>query len=121
MIINTNEDKKDIIFGKLFIKKYQAIFNSDYKSLSFYKNSNKIIDRKEKDIRKIAFEYNNKNENFFITILHFFIGILILFIGIFFGKKFCNIKRRLYANELEDSNYVYESKAKKNEQTLLDV
>ena len=124
MVVNTEIYKKNIIFGKLFMKKYQVIFNSDYKSLSFYKENNNLLEN-DKDISKMAFDSNKKKESILTAILHIFIGLIILIIGIFFGKKFCHIKRRIYANELEDSNYIYESKEKKNdnnkENMLIDV
>ena len=41
------------------------------------------------------------------------IGILFLVCGLYFGRKFCNIRKKLYANELEDDNFVYESKKEK--------
>ena len=110
MVTNTEIYQKDIIFGKLFLKKYQVIFNSDYKSLSFYKNNNNNnIINNNTDNSTITFK-SNKKEQILTSILFIFIGILILIFGIFLGRKFCNIKRRIHANELEDNNYVYESK-----------
>ena len=40
MVVNNEKYKKNIIFGKIFMKKYQIIFNSNYKSISFYENNN---------------------------------------------------------------------------------
>ena len=82
------------------MKKYQVIFNSDSNCLLFYKTNN---------LKKI----NNNQTNIkigLLTISYILIGILFLGIGIYFGKKFCKIGRRIYANELEDDNYIYESK-----------
>ena len=122
MVTNTEIYQKDIIFGKLFLKKYQVIFNSDYKSLSFYKinNNNNIINNKT-DNSTINFK-TNKKQQILTPILFIVIGVLILILGIFLGRKFCNIKRRIHANELEDNNYVYESKETKkinNKECLL--
>ena len=115
MITNLEIYNKDIIFGKLFLKKYQVIFNSDYKSISFYRNNNNnIFGQNNKGNNNIALETNKKG-NILISILFVIFGIIIFVSGIFLGKKFCNIKRRIYANELEDNNYVYESKNNKQE------
>ena len=115
MIPNTEKENNDIILGKLFLKKYQVIFNSDYKSISFYKNN----------INNNNFINTNTKKNILYLIIYIIAGSLILLFGIFLGKKFFNIKRRIYANELEDNNYVYESKANKNdisrECNLIDV
>ena len=125
MVTNTEIYQKDIIFGKLFLKKYQVIFNSDYKSLSFYKiNNNDNIINNDTDNSAITFK-SNKKEQILTSILFIFIGVLILIFGIFLGRKFCNIRRRIHANELEDNNYVYESKKTKEkndkECLLIDV
>ncbi len=125
MVTNTEIYQKDIIFGKLFLKKYQVIFNSDYKSLSFYKiNNNDNIINNDTDNSAITFK-SNKKEQILTSILFILIGVLILIFGIFLGRKFCNIRRRIHANELEDNNYVYESKKTKEkndkECLLIDV
>ena len=126
IITNIEIYKKDIIFGKLFLKKYQVIFNSDYKSISFYKevNINKLQINNNKSNNTLNFN-SNKKEKILKSILFIFIGILILVFGIFLGKKYFNIKRRIYANELEDSDYVYEPKKMKDkdskEHILVDV
>ena len=103
-------------FGRLFLKMYKVIFNSDSKAMYFldvYKNK-KII--KNDEIK------NNRN----ITLLSFsyiFIGIVFLVIGIFFGRRYCLKKRKLYANELEDDNYIYDSgmNKQKNGKKLMDM
>ena len=103
-------------FGRVFLKMYKVIFNSDSKAMYFldvYKNK-KII--KNDEIK------NNRN----ITLLsfsYFFIGIVFLVIGIFFGRRYCLKKRKLYANELEDDNYIYDSamNKQKNEKKLMDM
>ena len=102
------------------------IFNSDYKSISFYKevNINKLQINNNKSNNTLNFN-SNKKEKILKSILFIFIGILILVFGIFLGKKYFNIKRRIYANELEDSDYVYEPKKMKDkdskEHILVDV
>ena len=85
------------------MKKYQVIFNSDYKSISFYKDNNKYNDRN-------TFIDSKKEEIIFYIIIYIFVGSLFILFGIFLRKNFCNIKRKIYAKELEDCNYVSESK-----------
>ena len=101
MIIKETNDK-DFIFGKMFLKKYQVIFNSDAKTMSFYKNNN------NNRIVKDNINMNNKSiiSN---TVVNIIVGIVFLIFGIFLGKKYCFIDKKRYANELEDDNYVYKS------------
>lgn len=107
MITNTKNIEKDFKVGRLFLKKYQVIFNSDEKSMSFYKLNNN---------KKNIYDNNNKNKNMkrkkiFINIISYFgIGLLFLGIGIFFGRRYCFIDKKRLANELEDDNYEYKSK-----------
>ena len=103
MIINLKSIEKDFKFGRLFLKKYQIIFNSDSKSMSFYKNNNN---------KNNIYEKNNikKKITFINVISYFFIGVLFLFIGIFFGRKHCFTDKKRSANELEDDNFEYKSK-----------
>ena len=116
MIAYLERYMKDFKLGRIFLKKYQIIFNSDSKSLLFYKINNEI----QNDIIK-----NNliKDNTFLIVISYFFIGLLFLGTGIYFGRKYCIIKRKKYANELEDNNYIYESKSKgiKKDQKLIEL
>ena len=103
MIINLKNIENDFKLGRLFLKKYQVIFNSDAKSMSFYKENNN---------NKNIYENNIKNKNIkkCISIISYFgIGILFLGIGIFFGRRYCFIDKKRLANELEDDNYEYKS------------
>jgi len=75
MVANLKNNEKDYKVGRMFLEKYQVIFNSDTKSMSFYKNN---INR------------NNIYESDSINIIiYFFIGFLFLEIGIFFGRQYC--------------------------------
>ena len=125
IITYTEKNKNDIILGKIFIKKYQVIFNSDYKSISFYKTNNNNNDYIEEN-KKIKLIFgSNKNEILVYLIIYIFIGSLMLLLGVIFGKKCFKTKNKIYANELEDSNYVYELKTYKNynsnEPVLVDI
>ena len=105
--------KTDFKLGRIFLKKYPIIFNSDSKSILFYKN-----------IKKDEIPINNSKSNVFLLVFSYiFIGILFLVCGIYFGRKFCNMRKKIYANELEDDNYVYVSKEKgnKKERKLIDL
>ena len=113
MVVNNQYGYNDIVFGKIFLKKYQVIINSDQKYISFYKNNSVDGSEKNEEINN-NFANENKKYNFIYIIIFIFIGGLILVFGIFIGQRYCNKKRRIYANELEDNNYVYEAGSSKN-------
>ena len=106
--------RKEFRLGRIFLKKYRVIFNPDSKCMLFYKNykseNSVILNKTEKNVGLIIFSY-------------LLIGIIFLATGIFFGKKYCNIGRKIHANELEDNNYVYVSKSKgiKKNQKLIEL
>ena len=102
--------------GRIFLKKYKIIFNSDSKSMYIYKP--KQIKNENDYKAKI-----HKTKSFLIVISYIFIGIIFLGAGLFFGRRFCSINRKIHANELEDNNYIYESKEKgiKKDQKLLEL
>ena len=89
------------ILGKPFFKKYQLIFDSDFKMISYYVN-----DINDSDTNLIL-----KKESKTIKIIIIIILIIIaFFIGILFGRILCyKFNRKIRANELED-NYSYISK-----------
>ena len=106
MVIYLERFRTDFKLGRIFLKKYQIIFNSDNKMMNFYK-VNKII----KD-DKNEFNKNNPSKNIFLLFFSYvLIGGLFLICGIYFGRKYCIMRRKQYANELND-NYVYEPKKK---------
>lgn len=100
--------------GRIFLKKYPVIFNPDSKSMLFYKNIKKD---------ELQLDITSKNNIFLLVFSYIFIGILFLVCGLYFGRKFCNMRRKLFANELEDDNYVYVSKEKgtKKERKLIEL
>ena len=110
--------------GRIFLKKYKVIFNPDSKLMYFYKNN---IDNNEgynDDNKDNNFELNKSGKNVFLLVIsYFFIGILFLGCGIYLGRKFCGFHRKIYANELEDGNYVYEPNKKnlKKNQKLIEL
>jgi len=103
MIVNLKIFEEGIKLGRMFLKKYQIIFNSDSKSMLFYKNNNNIMN--------IYGDTKTKKEVLFFKITgYLFVGIIFLCLGIFFGRKYCFIDKKRLANELEDDNYEYKSK-----------
>ena len=110
--------------GRIFLKKYKVIFNPDSKSMYFYKsniNNNEGYNEENKDN---IFELNESGKNIFLLVISYiFIGILFLGCGIYFGRKCCSFHRKIYANELEDGNYVYEPNNKnlKKNQNLIEL
>ena len=101
-------------FGEIFLRKYITSFDYDSKSIIFYRNqvndanlnSKTIYEKKEKE----------KQSNIFGVLrilLEIFMGIFIIFMIYIFYRKIRS-KRKLHANELEDNNFVYESKKEKN-------
>ena len=108
MIINLQRFQTSFKFGRIFLKKYPIIFNPDNKMLFFYKGNKKINNEKN--------EFNKKDSPkkiFWIGFSYIFIGIIFLILGIYFGRKYCIMRRKKYANELND-NYVYEPQKKKD-------
>ena len=85
------------VFGKPFFKKFQLIFDSDSKIISYYINDNLEKNSNSKFVEK------EKTKKIIIIVLI----ILAFIIGIFFGKIICSkYNRKIRANELED-NYSY--------------
>jgi len=92
-------------------------FNSDSKTMTFYRFN--AINNKS-----VKYNENSHKKNGFLIFLSYSIlGIIFLVLGLYLGRKCCLKRRKLYANELEDSNYVYESNQnkKKKEQKLIEL
>jgi hypothetical protein len=92
--------------GEIFLKKYICTFNLETKSISFYKNqinkSNDIIEQK----------VNNGNANIWVRyLIEIFMGLIIIFFAYLIYRAYRK-SRKLLANELEDSNYIYVSNEK---------
>ena len=112
MVIYFQNHFRCFYFGRLFLKKYKVIFNPEYKSMYFFE-INKNVNVMKNEVKK---------SSSLISLGYIFIGILFLIIGIFLGRRYCIKRRKVYANELEDDNYAYESKEKnKKENKLIDV
>ena len=99
-IISTYEtQRQEIKLGRIFLKKCNVIFNSDSKTITFFKlNNNKSSNP---SIEK------PKSNGLLLILSYVFIGVLFLFVGLYFGRKLCIIRRKKKANELVDSDYEY--------------
>ena len=99
-IISTYEtQRQEIKLGRIFLKKCNVIFNSDSKTITFFKlNNNKSANP---SIEK------PKSNGLLLILSYVFIGVLFLFVGLYFGRKLCIIRRKKMANELIDSDYEY--------------
>ena len=86
--------KKEFNLGRLFLKKYQVIFNPDYNYMAFYKN---IIIKEKNEIQR-----NNNHSS--LLLRYFFIIFIFLSIGFFLGRKFCILRKNKNAIELVDND-----------------
>ena len=107
------------IFGSIFLRKYQLIFNQDSKTIGYYKSMNyansEYIDDKIKNNNK------RKSKSFIkvIFLILFVISSLILIlIGMHIQNKYF-YKRRIKAKELEDSFNFSKRKNLNNNEILL--
>ena len=95
------------IVGKLFLKKYQFIFNTDKKQIAFL--TKKIID----DNDKIS-DNNNNIAKYILIVIGIIIFIGGISLGVYLGKKvYLNRKKR--ANELTDDDFEYSANKENNE------
>ena len=100
-------------FGEIFLRKYITSFDYDSKSIIFYRNQVNDANLNSKTIYE---KKENKKSNIFgilRILLEIFMVIFIIFMLYIFYRKIRS-KRKLHANELEDNNFVYESKKEKN-------
>ncbi len=104
ILFNQYSGKYQWTLGKLFLTKYQLIFNHENKAISFYIKNN---------------ENDSENEKgFFIKywvriVVISGVAIVSLSIGLIVGKAFlAEQKRKKKANELDDDDYEYDSKDK---------
>ena len=103
------------IFGDIFLKKYLTFFNSDSKTILFFKNQ-------IKNNTDINYESNKKNNektpknNILRTLFEIFLTFVILIVLFLLYKKYRST-RKLHANELEDNNYEYKAKEENDSKT----
>ena len=106
------------VMGEIFLRKYITTFNCDSKMIIFYRNQVNEANMKSEYID----ETNDlkKDNSSFINIriiVEIIMGIFIIIIFYLFVKR-CRNKKRIYANELEDSNYKYITKENKEYDNL---
>ena len=105
LIVFDRYDYKSWTFGKLFLKKYQLVFEHVSKKISLYTNKIEKKEIKEKNI------YINNNTVLIIVLVS--IACFSFIIGLVIGKiKFSFKKRNKRANELDNENEDYFIKKK---------
>ena len=99
------------LIGEIFLRKYIPTFNLEAKSISFFKKQiNKANNYRE--------EKNSSNINNVIRIIiEIFMGMIILIFAYLIYRKYRK-SRKILANELEDGNYAYIPKEKKENQLM---
>ena len=104
------------IFGDIFLRKYITFFNSDSKTILFFKsqvNNNTEMNNNNYDLSKAKDENASKN-SVLRTLFEIFMAFVILIILFLLYKKYRST-RKLHANELEDNNYEYKAKENKKD------
>ena len=97
------------IMGEIFLRKYLTTYNYDSKTFIFYRNQVNEMNIKSRIFYNPEKSKNNLNIfKYGRTFIEIIMGILIIIILYLLYRKYRNT-RKLHANELEDSNYVYVS------------
>ena len=111
------------IFGSIFLKKYQLIFNQDSKTIGYYKSMNYVYEDIKNDNNGNT--YNNENNDgiikyIILIILLVISSILLILIGMYIQNKYCNKKKNIKANELTEESFSYENENNnKNKENFL--
>ena len=102
LICRKNNEVDQWIFGKIFMKKYQVIFNSELRTIGFYINQNKNSNNNNiNNIRNVK-AFNNKG--IIIAIVSIFFIFLITFILVIKYKKKFLTNKKVIVPELEMIN-----------------
>ena len=112
-LIFYKEHYSNWVVGPIFLRKFQFVFNEDFKTIGYYKSTDYF--RGVDDVQRGEKQINN-DENIkyaFLIILIFVFSFLLILFGMFCQKKFFNRNRKIRANELED-NFSYESNFNNN-------
>ena len=114
IILDENE-KYHWAFGRMFLKKYQFVFDNDQKTITYIETIK--INEKNNEVNN-----NTNNKNFIITVLKILIIICLLGgfgLGLFFGKKIWDKNKKKRANELNDDyEYVEKNIEKKDDKDV---
>lgn len=104
--------------GDIFLRKYLTTVNFDSKTIIFYRNQvnemnikSHIIDNPKESKKNFTMSKNIR------TIVEIIMGLFIIVILYLLYRKYRN-SRKIRANELEDSNYIYVPNEKNNSITL---
>ena len=98
--------------GEIFLRKYLTVFNFDAQTISFFRNQVDEVNKKSKITYTNKKQSINRN-NLIRTFIEIIMGLFIIVILFLLYRKYRN-SRKLHANELEDSNYVYDTKENKH-------
>ena len=104
------------IFGSVFLRKFQLVFDNEAKTIGIYKRVDNPYDddKDEPDTKKIMMIV-------LIVVLNVITALLLIFFWMIIQKKFFNKNRKVRANEL-DENFNYVSKNDEdNEGNKLDI
>ena len=106
-IVFDEENKSHWALGRIFLKKYQFIFDNDQRTITYIK-SNKT---KSKD------SINNNNNSTVLILKILLIAFLLIGfgVGILVGKKLWDKNRKKRVNELSDDDYDYQANNLENE------
>ena len=99
-------EKEEWHLGIPFLRKYQFVFNFDYKTIGFYKFKNMDY-QNEKNKNETNNNNENKGINKILLIILEIIIILLLIIVSFFIGKYLSKQRKKRANELKDEDFEY--------------
>ena len=104
------------IFGSVFLRKFQLVFDNEAKTIGIYKRIDNPYDNDDSD------ETDNKKIMMivFIVILSALTAFLLIYFGMIIQKKCFNKNRKIRANEL-DENFNYESKNDENNENKLGI
>ena len=107
--------QRNWLIGKMFLKKYQLIFDYDKRTIGYYSHKN-ILENE----RKNQSSQNSKNNNkLFTVILIIIIGILLILTKICFSHLLLNKHRKKLINELLEEENIKNKKSTEN--MLLDI
>ena len=113
-IIMDEEEKYHWSFGRIFMKKYQFIFDNDQKTITYIKKN--IIDDEENENTNNT--NGNSNNNNIIIILKILLIVFLIVgfgVGLFLGKKIWDKNKKKRANELNDDYDYIESNIQKKD------
>ena len=110
-LIFNRDHFSDWVLGTIFFRKFQLVFNEDFKTIGFYKSFNYLYDNynNKKDNKMIQENKNEIIKYIFLVILLVIFSFLLIIFGMYFQRKCFNKNRKIRANELEE-NFSYESK-----------